>query len=35
MRRASNMIEAISMFGWTFIAVVALAIITIYVGENL
>ena len=29
------MIEAIVMFGWTFIAVVALAIITIYVGDNL
>ena len=29
------MVEAIVMFGWTFIAVVALAIITIYVGENL
>ena len=29
------MIEAIVMFGWTFIAVVVLAIITIYTGENL
>ena len=29
------MVEAISMFGWTFIAVVPLAIITIYVGDNL
>ena len=29
------MIEAIVMFGWTFIAVVTLSIITIYVGDNL
>ncbi len=29
------MVEAISMFGWTFIAVVLIAIITSYVGDNL
>ena len=29
------MVEAISMFGWTFIMVVVLAIITILVGDNL
>ena len=29
------MVEGIVMFGWTFIMVVALAIITIYVGDNL
>ena len=29
------MIEAIVLFGWTFIMVVTLAIITIYVGEHL
>ncbi len=29
------MVEAISMFGWTFIMLVALAIITSYVGDHL
>ena len=29
------MVEAISMFGWTFIMLVVLAIITNYVGEHL
>ena len=29
------MVEAIVMFGWTFIAVVVLAIITIWAGDNL
>jgi len=29
------MVEAISMFGWTFIMLVVLAIITSITGENL
>ncbi len=29
------MIEAISLLGWTFIMLVALAFVTIYVGDNL
>jgi len=29
------MVEAISMFGWTFIMLVVLAIITSLVGDNL
>ncbi len=29
------MVEAISMFGWTFIMVVLIAIITIWTGDNL
>ena len=29
------MVEAITLIGWTFISVVVLAIITIYVGDNL
>ena len=29
------MVEAISMFGWTFIMLVVLAIITQVVGDNL
>ena len=29
------MVEAISLFGWTFIMVVLLAFITVYVGDNL
>ena len=29
------MVEAIVMFGWTFIIIVALAFITIYVGDHL
>jgi len=31
----NNMIEAIVMFGWTFIMLVVLAIITSLVGDNL
>ena len=29
------MIDGIVLFGWTFIVIVALAIITIYVGDHL
>ena len=29
------MIDGIVMFGWTIIVIVAIAIITIYVGDNL
>jgi hypothetical protein len=29
------MVEVISMLGWTFIFLVALAIVTCWVGENL
>ncbi len=29
------MIEGMVMFGWTFIVIVVLAFITIYVGDNL
>ena len=29
------MVEGIVMFGWTIISVVVLAIVTIYVGDNL
>ena len=29
------MVEAISMFGWTFIMVVVLAIVVFYTGDNL
>jgi hypothetical protein len=30
-----KMINGIALFGWTFIVVVALAFITIYVGDHL
>ena len=29
------MVEAISLLGYTFIAIVVLAVVTIYVGEHL
>ena len=29
------MIDALTLIGWTFIAIVVLAFITIYIGENL
>ena len=30
-----DLISIISLLGWTFISIVALAIITIYVGDNI
>ena len=29
------MVEGLTLFGWTIIVIVAVAIITIYVGDNL